>query len=232
MKKFGVVIFAVALVAGLVLANMFSFGRFQERFFHVSFGSGVAGSGNIVTDKRGLSGFTGIDVGGIFKVEATAQKDFGVEVEIDDNLLPMVKTEVRGGILHIELDGRIKTHGPILVRVSAPDIESIEASGASNIAVTNLNNNSLNIGSSGASKVSVSGQTAKLTVDVSGASNINASELRAVDANIDASGASRVDVFATGDLYTDASGASRITYTGTPKTVDRKTSGASSVSGK
>ena len=232
MKKFGVIVFIVALAAGLILANVFSFGRFRQNFFNISFNSGVTGSGNIVTDRRDVSGFKGLDVGGIFKVQATAQSEYGVEVVVDDNIAPMIKTEVTGGILHIDLDGHVKTRGPILVRVSAPDLESIEASGASNVSVSNLNNDSLSVNTSGASKISLSGETAKLTVDVSGASNINAGGLKAVDANVEASGASHVDVFATGKLYTDASGASRITYSGAPSSVDRKTSGASSVSGK
>jgi hypothetical protein len=232
MKKFGVVVFIFALVAGLILANMFSFGRFREKFFNISFNSGVSGSGNIVTDRREVSDFRGLDVGGIFKVEATAQKDFGVEVQVDDNLLPMVKTEVRGGILHIELDGHISSRGPILVRVSAPDFNSVEASGASSISISGLKNAEISVNSSGASKINLSGETAKLNVDVSGASNINASDLKAVDAHVEASGASHVDVFSTGKLYSDASGASRITYSGSPASVDRKTSGASSVSGK
>jgi hypothetical protein len=231
MKKFGVVAFIIALVAGLILANMFSFGRFREKFFNISFNSGVTGSGNIVTDKRNVSNFKGLDVGGIFKVEAIAQKDFGVEVEIDDNLVPMVNTEVRDGILHIELEGHVKSRGPILVRVFAPNLESIESSGASNISVSQLKNSSLSVSSSGASKISVAGETAKLTVGVSGASNIDTSNLKAVDANIEASGASHVDVFASGKLSADASGASRITYSGSPTSVDRKTSGASSVKG-
>jgi hypothetical protein len=214
------------------LANMFSFGRFREQFFHINLGSGVTGSGNIINDRRDVSGFNGVDVGGIFKVEATSQKDYSVEVQVDDNLAPMVKTEVRSGILHIELDGHVKSRGPILVRISAPDFESIEASGASNVTVGDLRNEEISVSSSGASKISLSGETAKLTVEVSGASNINATDLKAVDANVEASGASHVDVFSTGKLYADASGASRITYSGSPMSVDRKTSGASSVSGK
>ena len=231
MKKFAVVVFVIALAAGLLLANVFSFGRVSQKLFNFNFSSKVRGSGNVVTERRDISGFRGIDVGGIFKVEAVSQKDFGVEIEVDDNLVPLVRTEVRGGVLHIEFDGHLKSRGPILVRVFAPDFESIDASGASSVTVAGLKNSLLSIDSSGASKITVSGETKKLSIDVSGATRINAGDLKAADVNVEASGASHVDVFATETLTADASGATKVSYSGSPKNVNRKSSGASSITG-
>jgi Protein of unknown function (DUF2807). len=134
--------------------------------------------------------------------------------------------------LRIKADKHIKSHEPILIRISAPDIENVEASGASNVTVTNVKNRVLAIDTSGASKVFVSGETERLSIDVSGASNINAEGLKAENARVDASGASKVNVFAVNDLWADASGASRIFYSGTPKNFTNKTSGASSVTQK
>jgi uncharacterized protein YfiM (DUF2279 family) len=231
MKKIGIVIFAAALIVGIVLANFFSFGRTTARLFNFStnFG-GIAGSGNIVTDKRDVSDFRSIEVGGIFKVEVTAQKEFSVEVVADDNLLPIITTEVDGGVLKIGAEKHIKSHGPILIRISAPDIKSIDASGASAVNIADMDNAEFSIESSGASKITASGKTQKLTVDVSGASRIGLEDLSAVDANVDASGASHVDLTANSSLVLDASGASRITYSGDAKNIEKKNSGASSIS--
>jgi hypothetical protein len=229
MKKLGAIIFIAALAVGLVLANVFSFGRISDRLFSFKFNSKVKGSGNVITERRELSGFKGIEVGGIFKVEAIAQSDYGVEVEVDDNLMQRVKTEVSGGVLHITFDGNLRSHGPILVRVTAPNIEKINASGAASVRLSNVSNESLTVDSSGASKITLSGTTNKLSVDISGATKVEAVDLKAVDAELEASGASSIDVFATGSLSADASGASKISYSGSPKNVDRNTSGASSI---
>lgn len=233
MKKVGIIFFAAALILGVVLANIISFGNIGSRIFRFSanFG-GVSGSGNIVTDKRDLTGFKAIDVGGIFKLEVTAQQDYSVEVVADDNLQPIIKTEIDGDVLRISSDRHIKSHGPILIKISAPDIENVEASGASNVNVSNLKNAEFAIDTSGASKVAVQGETELLNIDVSGASNINAEGLKAGNARVDASGASKVSVFAVDELRAEASGASKIVYTGTPKNFTNKTSGASSVSQK
>ncbi|HNQ14330.1 MAG TPA: DUF2807 domain-containing protein, partial [Pyrinomonadaceae bacterium] len=101
MKKFGILIFIVALVVGIALANVFSFGKLSPLVkFSFDFGR-VRGSGNIVTQKRDLSGFSKIDAGGAYEIEIVAQKDFSVEVQGDDNLIEFVKTEVHGDTLEI-----------------------------------------------------------------------------------------------------------------------------------
>ncbi len=233
MKRIGIIIFAVALVVGLVVTNMFSFGRVTDRFFNFQFNfGGVSGSGKVVTDKRDLAEFKSVEVGGVFVVEITAQKDYGVVVEADDNLIPLIRTEVRGGTLRIEADKRLSSKNPIRIRISAPDIDKLEISGVSNVTVGDLKNNALSLESSGASKVKLSGETAKLSIETSGATKVDAADLKTVDAEIDTSGASHVDVNVTGELRADTSGASKITYVGTPANIVKKTSGASHVTQK
>lgn len=233
MKKFGLVIFAAALIIGLIVSNLFSFGRISDKFFNFSFNfKGVKGSGQTASEVRDLTGFKAIDVGGVFHVDITAQKDFGVEVEADGNLLQYIKTEVRGGTLRIEMDKKVSTKNPMRIRISAPDIDDLEVSGSANVTINDLKNTGLTVDSSGASKIKIAGETTKLTVDVSGATKVDAEGLRAENGIIEASGASHVSVNVTGHLRADASGASKIVYSGTPANVEKKSSGASHISPK
>src|SRR5688572_21721476 len=229
MKKFGIAVFIVAIAVGVLIANLFSFGRMAGNIFNFSFKSSVKGSGIGASEIRDVTGFRGVDVGGVFQVEITAGKDFEVEVSADDNLLPVIETRVSNGILHIEAKESIRSHGPVRVRISAPDIESIEASGASKVSLANVKNDGLTIDADGASRVSLSGETAKLIADVSGASHIDAENLKATNARVDASGASHVSVSVIERLAADASGASRVAYVGSPKSVERSSSGASKI---
>lgn len=233
MKKIGIIIFIAALVVGIVVSNVFSFGKTSCRLFNFSIGWGsVKGSGNTQTENRDVAGFKRVEVSGALHVEIVAQKDFSVDVQADDNLLPLIKTEVSGGVLRIRSEKRISSDGPIVIRVSAPDIESVDASGASGINLSGVKNSALNIESSGASKINIEGATGTLTVDVSGASMVDASNLPAANAKVDASGACSVTVNATEEIRGDASGASKVRYIGTPARVIKKTSGASRVEQK
>ncbi|HMQ03549.1 MAG TPA: head GIN domain-containing protein [Pyrinomonadaceae bacterium] len=229
MKKLGLLIFAAAIVIGVLVSSYFSIGQASGPFFSFSFGKKVKGSGNVTSEKREISGFSGVDVGGIFQVDVTANGEFGVEVTADDNLLPHIRTEVRNNILFIETDKRLITGGVLKVIVSAPDIENIETSGASRVNVTGVENRGIRIESSGASKVGLSGETGELFVDINGASSVDSSGLRASTAEVDASGASKATVAATQELKLRASGASKILYSGNAEKIEKRSSGASSI---
>ncbi len=233
MKKIGLIVFIITLLIGVTFASIFSFGRISSKIFsfNVNFG-GVKGSGNIQTQKREVSDFNAINVGGAFEVEITAQKDFSVEVETDDNLLEFIKTEVDGETLEISSEKRISTSNPLKIRIFAPDIENLDLSGASKITLVNLNNDSLQIDSSGASKIKIEGVTKNFTVEMSGASRLDAEKLQSENVSVDSSGASSAYVFVTNELKADLSGASKVVYSGNPTNLEKKTSGASSVKQK
>ncbi|MEQ1606427.1 MAG: head GIN domain-containing protein [Pyrinomonadaceae bacterium] len=233
MKKIGIIVFVAALIIGVTVGSIFSFGKSSRPFFNFSFNfKGVKGSGNTATDARNASGFKGVEVGGVFQVEVNAQKEFGVEVEADDNLLQYIRTDVRNGVLYIETSHKISPTSPIRVRVNAPEIEHLDVSGVANVTANNIKTGEFGIDSSGTSKVTVSGEARKLTVDVSGATKIDAENFQVGDATVDASGASSVLLNITGELKADASGASKILFTGTPSRVFKSTSGGSRVSPK
>jgi hypothetical protein len=233
MKKVGIIIFVITLAVGLVVSSLFSFGRTTSRFFNFSFDFGsVKGSGQMGSAVRDLEGFNAVDVGGIFEVEITSQKNFEVEIEADDNLLPFISTEVVNGTLKIETEKKLKTSNPIRIRIYAPDINELDVSGVASVVLNNISNDALSIDSSGASKLTISGVTARLNADISGATKLYADELTVKNASVDASGASHISLNVTGTLNAEASGASKILYSGSPASVQKDVSGASSVSPK
>ena len=229
MKKIGILIFIVTVLAGIVFANLFSFGRVTGKLVNFSFGSRIEGSGVAGSEARNTADFNGVGVSGVFQVEVTAGKDFSVQVQADDNLLPYIRTEVKRGILEIETTERIESHTPLRVLVSAPNIESIEVSGVSDVSVAGVATSSLEIQASGRSKVNVAGKTDGVNVEVSGGSSVEAEDLKAQTASVAASGSSRVSVFVTERLTSSASGASTIVYSGGPTSVAKNTSGSSKV---
>jgi hypothetical protein len=231
MRKVKIIVFIIALIAGLMFAKMFAF-SFGFHLPGVNVFSKVKGSGNIRIEKRNVSDFTNIKTGGAITVEVASQRDFSVEVEADDNLLEYIKTEVKGDTLKIYTEGSISTRTPIRVRIAMPQIESFDVSGASSGTLTNVKNETLSLDASGASKIKIDGEVKELIVDLSGASQMDAENLKAEDVTVDASGASSATVAALNDLNADASGASTIRYVGEPKSVDKKSSGASSVKQK
>lgn len=209
----------------------------------------LKGNGNLQTQDRKVSGFTGIDVSGGFSVEITQGSNEGVKLEADENLLDNIKTEVRNGVLHIYNDKSLSTNKGMKAYVTVKELNKIDISGGVKVVgnstfKTNIMTLDMSGGSkvtlaieakqikadmSGASKVELTGKTDELRMEMSGASNVDASELAAKDVRIGASGASKVKVHADKTLHIDASGASSVYYKGTPS-ITSETSAAARIS--
>jgi hypothetical protein len=189
---------------------------------------GVRGSGVRKTEQRDLPAFTSIDTSGAFEVEVICQKPASFEIEADDNIVPLVQAEVRGGVLHVNTTKSYTSSGGIKLRISVPDLVSIKSTGAGKFNVTGVKNDNFEIQSTGAAMVVASGQSKSLKISSTGAGKIDAHDLRAGDADVSVTGAAGVDVYATDELDVTVSGAGRVTYSGNPK-VNKKVSGAGQV---
>ena len=123
------------------------------------FGKGVRGSGVRKTEKRDLAAFKSIETNGAFEIQVTSQQPASFEIEGDDNLLPLVKTEVRNGVLRIYNDESFSATKAITVRLAVPDLEAISSTGASDIQLTNVKNDQLTISWQGAGRIHAAGET-------------------------------------------------------------------------
>ena len=192
---------------------------------------GVHGSGVRKTEKRDLASFTSIETSGAFEVEVKCQKPGSFEIEADDNILPLVQTEVRGGVLHVTTTKGYSSSGGIVLRITVPDLESLKSTGAGKFHVSDIKNDSFEIQSTGAAEVVATGQSKSVKISSTGAGKIDAHNLRAETADVNVTGAASVDVYATDQLDVTVSGAGRVTYSGDPK-VNKHISGAGQVTKK
>jgi hypothetical protein len=189
---------------------------------------GVHGSGVRQTEKRDLPSFTSIETAGAFEVEVNCQKPASFEIEADDNILPLIQTEVRNGVLHVSTTKHYSSSRGIVLRITVPDLESVKSTGAGKFRVSDVKNDSFEIQSTGAAQVVASGQSKSVKIGSTGAGKIDAHNLRAETADVSVTGAASVDVYATDQLNVTVSGAGRVTYSGNPN-VNKKVSGAGQV---
>lgn len=199
---------------------------------YIGKGDATSGSGVMKTEQRSIPAFTALDIHGAYEVEITAQKEQRVEIEGDDNLLLLIKTEVKGNVLTVGNDQGITTRGKLRLRISVPKLDGITTSGASDINVTGVKGDAFKIDSSGAGNFKIAGETKTLEIKVSGAGELDAKDLRAEKVNINSSGAANADVYASEELHINASGAGSVNYYGDPKTVTKDSSGVASINKK
>ena len=194
--------------------------------------TGIKGSGKLKSETRNVSGFKKIKAGGAVKLDVSVQKDFGVSVETDDNLLDKVTTKVDGDTLVIETKENISPSTTTDIKISMPELVDLDLSGASTGNIAGVKTDSLEVEASGACKLKLDGEVKTFKAVASGASTVDGEALRAENATADASGASTVIVNASGDADLDASGASSVYYLGEPKNLKQNSSGASSIKKK
>ena len=189
---------------------------------------GVHGSGVRKTEKRDLAPFTAIETRGAFEVNVICQKPASFEIEADDNILPLVESEVRGSVLHLTTTKTYFSKAGIVVRISLPNLEAVHSTGAGKFRIANLKNDHFTLDSTGAATVVANGQSKSLEISSTGAGKIDAHDLQASEASVRVTGAAAVEVYAIDQLDVTVSGAGRVTYGGNPN-VNKHISGAGQV---
>ena len=201
------------------------------------------------TETRPLEGFDSIALGGGIDLFVRQGDRFVVEVSAED--LADVVTEVRDGTLQI---GRPKRSGFFnwgdlgSVRVTLPSLESLTASGGSDVdsegrfsgdrlqlsasgsdLSIDVSVDTLSVEASGGSDVRLSGRARSVRVESSGGSDLNATQLTADEADVNSSGGSDLGIAVRDKLVANASGGSDISYTGEPSSVNVNSSGGAEV---
>ena len=191
----------------------------------------VKGSGVRQTQKRDLPSFTSISTEGAFDIRVVCKKDQSLEIETDDNILPLIKTDVSRNVLHIRTSGNYSTNDDVVIRITVPDLEGITVNGAGKVDIKNLDNDQFEVNLNGAPTIEVAGETQNLKLKANGAGKIDSHKLRATNVSVTSNGVSSVDVYAGEKLDVHISGPSHVTYDGEP-TVSKTINGPGSLEKK
>lgn len=212
-------------------------------------GAGVKGSGVVKTEKRAIAGFSRVDVGGPVTLEWQPNKEPSLEVTLEDNLLPLLATEIEGDTLKIYFKESVNATKDILVKASSPSLDGFQGGGATQATLKEVQSDQFNLGLSGASRCTISGKAKALTIECAGASDLKADGLDTVSATVEISGASTAEVRAkqlrsvelagaakatiarvdTDAIKIELSGASRCTLTGRADKLTADVAGASNL---
>jgi putative autotransporter adhesin-like protein len=191
--------------------------------------TGVTGSGTAKSEVRPATGATEVAVSGALSVDIGPGPEAKVEISGDDNLVPLVTTEVKGSRLEIGSKKSMRTKVPMVIRVSLPTLVGASASGASTAVIHDAKADSLKLVAEGASKLRADGAVGQLTLEASGASDADLDQLAAERARATLSGASEAEVAVSKSLDAHLGGASTLKYRGDPPELKQDVNGVSSL---
>jgi hypothetical protein len=191
--------------------------------------TGIAGSGTPRSEVRPAAGATEVAVSGALSVDIGPGPEAKVDVSGDDNLVPLITTEMNGGRVEINSKKSIRTKVPLVIRVSLPKLTGVSVSGASNAVVHDAKGDKLELVAKGASRLRVDGAVHELTLEVSGASDADLDQLAVERATATLSGSSEAQVAVSKALHANLGGASTLKYRGDPPELKQEVAGASSL---
>ena len=211
----------------------------------------VRGSGQITSESRTVSGFNQVSVSGSGELRITQGAEEALTIEADDNLLPLIKSEVSGGYLrigpenvnlspsktihydlHVKDLNSVHLSGSLKAEAGALKTEklSLHISGSGRIQIGKLEADVLETHISGSGDMVVAGQVREQHVGISGSGGHHAADLKCEQADISVSGSGNCVLWVTGILKTSISGSGAVEYYGTPQ-VNSHTSGSGKVRG-
>lgn len=204
----------------------------------------VRGSGVAATETRDVPDFERVSVGGNLDVVVEVGRPTRVTVAGDDNLVPLVRTEVRGSTLVIEQKKRLRPSDGLTVTVAVPRLERASVSGSGEMTVRGVASEAFRASVSGSGELDAEGDFGDLSANVSGSGEMMMrGTAETVDVGVSGSGEvdlmavpareARVSVSGSGDvavqvrehLVARISGSGDVRYAGDP-TVDGRVSGA------
>jgi hypothetical protein len=210
----------------------------------------VTGSGTVKEEARNVGEFSAVRVEQGISAAISVGAKASVTVSADDNLLPLIRTEVKDGRLNIGLTERhINSSHGLRVTVITPELKAVEGSGGASITVegttgptfaadgsggsvitvSKVNAEQVKVSTSGGSRVNLSGKGKDLQVHMSGGSGVKAMDLPTASVQVSGSGGAHAEVAASQSLQADLSGGARVRVKGNPTKRDVNRTGGAEV---
>lgn len=203
---------------------------------------GLSGNGDVKTQTRAITQeFKAISVSHGIDVFITTNESISVEVEADDNIIDLIKTEVENGELKIYFSKQVWHSKARKVYVSVPVIEEISVSSGASIKlensiitekfvlkassgsdiIANVGVTDLSCSASSGADVIISGIAKNFDVEASSGSTVNADELEAEYVDARASSGADISAFVLNSIIIKKSSGGDIKYKGNPKNINK-----------
>ena len=213
---------------------------FDNNSFPIGISSGerITGSGKVSTENRTVSGFSRVrmEMNGTLEIQQGTTEALTVTGE--DNILPLLVTDVQGGELVIKFQPftNIRTNRPIQINLTVINLAELDVSSSGKVTVSPIKTGDfkLTLSSSGdigieqiqADKITASlsssgnilinGNASQLDLRVSSSGSFQAGDLQVQKADVRISSSGEVTVWVTENLSVNISSSGNVIYYGNP----------------
>ncbi len=212
--------------------------------------------GQVIKEDRSVTDFDRVNLSGFGKVILTQNSREAVTVEADEDMLPDIKTVVRGRTLYLEVKKSYwrknrwgGSKSGIKYYVSMESVRGVSVSGSGTITSENVESDDLNISISGSGDIEIeslkaqdlkirisgsgdchlAGEVTTQDISISGSGSYVSEDLRSDETTMHVSGSGDATIWVEKEINVTISGSGKVDYKGDPKVVSFQSSGSGKV---
>jgi len=192
----------------------------------------VVGSGKDASEARQVDGeFTSVQLDGSADVNILLTTVQSVNVESDDNIVPLVETKVVNGKLIVNMKPGVSytTTRGVIVTVGIKSLERVTLNGSGKMQVANMSGPELAIELPGSGHIEAEGKVDHVSITVAGSGDVVANQLKAHTADVTLLGSGNISLFADQSLQANLAGSGNIRYEGNPPQVTKNVTGSGDI---
>jgi len=197
----------------------------------------IEGQGPAITEDRAVDPFTKLEVNIDADVTILPGDKQFIRIQAQNNIIKIIKIEVRGKTLEIESRPCFQTDSRVKIELTTNMLSTVKINGSANIKTSTSMNiedfdvsvngsgqyigdifaNSVNADINGSGNIIINGSTKKLNVEINGSGNFKGIGFKAFAADISVKGSGNVDINALNKLNVELLGSGDVTYSGNPE---------------
>jgi Putative auto-transporter adhesin, head GIN domain len=194
-------------------------------------GSGdfVQGSGKVGRETRSLESFSAIELSISADVTVTKGATPACTISADDNILPIITTQVSGGVLTISQSKSYSSSSAIRIQVTTPSLSRLVLDGSGDVVLSGIDERHLKLVASGSGSIRASGRVEALEARLEGAGDMGLFDLEAGSAQVTLDGSGDIHVSAHDTFSGVIQGSGDIVVRGHPRMLRSEVNGAGEI---
>ncbi len=160
-------------------------------------GNMVRGSGKVVSETRPVSGFTSVAVMCAGDVKITQGDTDSLVIEAEDNILPLLVSEVNNGqlVLKTKPNTSYNTTRPVRFTITVKDLWQISSSASGDVQAGDIKTSTLDLALSGSADVTLgSVQATSVSVEANASGTASLASLQANLLSVEINGSGNVEI--------------------------------------
>jgi hypothetical protein len=178
----------------------------------------IKGSGVVVSETRDIGSFDRLAVEGSGEVIIEVGPASSIEIEAEDNVMPVLTTDISNGrlVLSVEDGNRLREIRTPIYRITTPALVGVEIAGSGDVTIDGVDAAEFAVEIAGSGRVQPTGTADRLSVSISGSGNYDGVWMLVASAEIDIAGSGSVLVNAEETLDVSIEGSGDVGYMNNP----------------